>query len=114
MKVWVQWASSGSRENSAAIKAASGASSSTLQPRKANAIKRPSPIRMPRSPDTVITSAFRQQHVKIARATTADHLAVGVRECRGALAALFLQQRDESPFGVHLPRSTKTRERVGH
>ncbi|MEH2539545.1 hypothetical protein V1287_003479 [Bradyrhizobium sp. AZCC 1699] len=33
MKVWVQWASSGSRENSAATSAASGASSSTLQPR---------------------------------------------------------------------------------
>ena len=92
MKVWVQWASSGSRENSAAIRAASGASSSTLQPRKANAIKRPSPIRMPRSPDTVMTSAFRQQHVEIGGGVLADILAVGVEECVGALAALFFQQ----------------------
>ncbi len=92
MKVWVQWASSGSRENSAAIKAATGASSNTLQPRNANAIKRPSPIRMPRSPDTVMASAFREQHVEIGRGLLADILAVCVKECIGALAALFLQQ----------------------
>src|SRR5947199_1067606 len=92
MKVWVQWASSGSRENSAAIKAASGASSNTLQPRKANAIKRPSPIRMPRSPAPVIASAFREQRVEIGRGLPADILAVGVKECVGALAALFFQE----------------------
>ena len=77
MKVWVQWASSGSRENSAAIKAASGASSSTLQPRKANETSRPSPIRMPRSPNTVIISAFREQRVEIGRGLLSDILAVG-------------------------------------
>src|SRR5712671_2063083 len=89
MKVWVQWASSGSRENSAAIKAANGASSSTLQPRKANETSRPSPISTPRSPDTVIISAFREQRVDIGRGLLSDILAVDVKECLGALS-LFL------------------------
>src|SRR5258706_7379753 len=100
MKVCVQWASSGSRENSAAIKALSGASSSTLQPRNANEISRPSPIRMPRNPNTVITSAFREQHVEIGRGALSDVLAVGCEECDGALAPLFLKQRNELPLGV--------------
>src|SRR4030088_23198 len=114
MKVWVQWASSGSRENSAAIKAASGASSSTLQPRKANEIRRPSPIRMPRSPNTIITSAFREQRVEIGGGVLSDILAVGCEECVGALAPLFLQQRNELPLGVELRRRTEVRERVAH
>src|SRR5579864_6638874 len=114
MKVSVQWASSGSRENSAAIKAASGASSSTLQPWKANKIRRPSPIRMPRSPDTVIISAIREQNVDIGRGMLSDILAMGCEECVGALAPLFLQQRNELPLGVELRRRSEVRERVAH
>src|SRR5882757_2275918 len=114
MKVWVQWASSGSRENRAAIKAASGASSSTLQPRKANEISRPSPIRIPRSPDTVIISALRQQHVDIGGRALAKIVTVRGEECVGALAPLFLEQRNECPLGVELRRCAEVRERVGH
>ena len=73
----------------AAIEAASGASSSTLQPLKANAISRPSPIRMPRSPDTVVISAFREQGVEIGCGALSDILAVGCEERVGALAAFF-------------------------
>src|SRR6202022_3870520 len=114
MKVWVQWASSGSLENNAAIKAANGASSSTLQPRKANETSRPSPIRMPRSPDTVIISAFREQGVDVGGGVLSDILAVGREECAGALAPLFLQQRNELPLGVELRRRTEVCERVAH
>src|SRR5258708_26722873 len=100
MKVWVQWASSGSRENSAATSAASGASSNTLQPRKANAISKPSPIRMPRSPSRFISSALRQQRVEIGCGALADVVSVRREEYVGALAPLLFQQRNELPFGV--------------
>src|ERR1700761_4861623 len=95
MKVTVQCASNGSREKKAAIKAASGASSSTLQPRKASQIKRPSPIRMPRSPDAVIASALRQQHVDISGRALAEVVTVLGKKSIGAPAPLFLEQRDE-------------------
>src|ERR1700728_3589119 len=100
MKVWVQCASSGSCENRAAIKAARGASSSTLQPRKASAISRPSPNRMPNSPTTVMISALRQQHVDIGGGALADVVTMRGEEGVGALAPLFLQQRNELPFGI--------------
>ena len=102
MKVWVQWASSGSPENKAAIKAASGASSSTLQPRKASQISRPSPIRMPRSPTAVMASALRQQHVDIGGGALAEVVAVRREERVGALAPSSFQQRNELPFGIEL------------
>ena len=50
MNVWVQLASSGSRENAAAISATAGASNSTLQPRNASQIRSESPTRIPRRP----------------------------------------------------------------
>ena len=77
-------------ENSVAIKAASGASSSTLQPRKANKIKRPSPIRMPRSPNTVATSTLFEQNVDVGRGVLSDILAMRGKECVRALASFVL------------------------
>src|SRR5512140_2588731 len=112
MKVWVQWASSGSRENSPAISPASGASSSTLHPLKANQISRPSPIRMPRRPNTVITSAFREQDVEIGSGALSEILAVGGKKCVGAAAAFFLQQRNEPPLGVELRRRAEARKHI--
>src|ERR1700722_12951513 len=111
MKVWVQWASSGSRENNAAIKAATGASSSTLQPRKANKIRRPSPVKMPSSPSTVMTSALRQQRVDIGGGASTDVATLCGEEGVRALASLFLQQRNEGPLGIELRRCAEAGER---
>src|ERR1700678_1262368 len=112
MKVWVQWASSGSLEKDAAISAARGASSSTLHPRKASAIKRPRPSRMPRRPSRIIASALRQQYVDIRGGALADVLAVGREECARALAPLFFQQRHELPLGIELRGGAERRELI--
>ena len=50
MKVWVQWARSGSPAVAAATSAAAGAKQSMLQPRKDSQMSRPSARRMPRAP----------------------------------------------------------------
>ncbi len=50
MNVCVQWASTGSPEIAAATSAATGATTSTLQPRKASHINRASASNIPRSP----------------------------------------------------------------
>src|SRR6202035_1865776 len=73
-----------------------------------------SPIRMPRSPNTVITSAFREQRVEIGSGVLSDALAVGCEESVGALAPLFFRQPNELPLGVELRRRPEVRERVAH
>ncbi len=53
MKVSVQWASNGSFAAAAAMRAAAGANSSTLQPRKDSQIRSPRPRRMPARPTSI-------------------------------------------------------------
>src|SRR5262249_39057724 len=73
MKVGVQWASGGSRENAAATIATAGASRSTLQPRKESQIRRPRATRIPTRP---MASDLLQEDVQIDRRALADVLAV--------------------------------------
>ena len=50
MNVWVQWASNGSPENTAAMSAASGDTSRTLHPRYASHMSRARPSKIPMRP----------------------------------------------------------------
>src|SRR6476619_6011138 len=101
MKVWVQLASSGSPENAAAMSAAAGASSSTLQPRSASQISRARPKRIPISP--MRSHAF-QQLVEIEARAPAQVLVVGVEECLRGAPSLVAQHAEEFPLGVELRR----------
>src|SRR5262249_50893048 len=114
MKVWVQWASSGSPAKRAATMAASGASSSTLQPRKASQTTRPSPARMPTRPGRVIGSAFGQQQVDMGGRSRADIVRMGGEKLVRAAAALGLQHHEEVEFGIEFGRRTEFRQPVGH
>src|SRR5579859_4330197 len=112
MKVWVQCASRGSRENRAATRAAIGASSNTLQPRNANAIKRASPPSIPASPISVIGSALREQDVEVSGRPSAEIITMACKEFIGAAASLLLEQRDERAFGIQLRRRAELREPI--
>src|ERR1700742_3674096 len=102
MNVCVQCASSGSPEKSAAIIAARGASRSTLQPRYANPIRTPRPIRMPIRPSRVMGSALLQQHVEVGGGLLSKVVGMHGQELVGAVASLLLEHGDEFPFGIQL------------
>src|SRR5215469_6905343 len=115
MKVCVQCASKGSRENTAATIAASGASRSTLQPLNASQIRRPKPTRMPRSPtrsERVIDSDLREQNVEIGGRPLAEGVAMLEQKGLAATTALFLQHRQERVLSVELRRSPELGEPV--
>src|SRR5262245_11458397 len=99
MKVCVQVASSGSPAKAAAMRAAAGASSSTLQPRSASHISSARPSRMPIMP--IASDAF-QELVEIEGGAPAEILEMLLQECVGGAPPLLAQHAQKAPFGVEL------------
>ena len=118
MKVCVQCARMGSRANRAAATAASGAKRSTLQPLKANQIKRPRPTRIPRSPTRsakVIAQASESKtSMSVVDCLPMSSLAMLSQELLGASTAFGFQHREKRPLGIELGRGPEFGERIGH
>ena len=104
MKVWVQWASSGSPAAAAAISAAAGANKRMLQPRYDSQMSRPK-----RGVCRRVPSCFRLGRAGLdveSRAHT-DIRGVGRQELFCRAAALIAQHGQEFPLGVELRGSSQ-------
>src|SRR5262245_1235490 len=97
MKVCVQVASRGSPAKAAAMSAAAGASSSTLQPRSASHISRARPSRIPIMP--IASDAF-QQLVEIEGGAQAEIAAMLLQKRVGGAPPFLAQHAQEAPLGI--------------
>src|ERR1700722_1718637 len=104
MNVCVQCASSGWPAKAAASSAATGASSSTLQPRKASQTSNARPSRPPRRP---IASDALKQAIDVERGTPPEILTVHRQEGIRRAPPLVAQHAEKRPFGVDLGRGAE-------